>query len=44
MNKFKIAVIGDQFMKASAFTDALATAPHYKPAQALLLKMIEERT
>ncbi|HET6157957.1 MAG TPA: 2-hydroxyacid dehydrogenase [Dongiaceae bacterium] len=24
MNKFKIAVIGDQFMKASAFTDALA--------------------
>jgi D-3-phosphoglycerate dehydrogenase len=24
MNKFKIAVIGDQFMKASAFTEALA--------------------
>ncbi len=24
--------------------DALATAPHFKPAQALLLKMIEERT
>jgi D-3-phosphoglycerate dehydrogenase len=24
MNKFKIAVIGDQFMKAAAFTDALA--------------------
>lgn len=27
MNKFKIAVIGDQFMKASAFTDALAKVP-----------------
>ncbi len=27
MNKFKIAVIGDQFMKASAFTDALARVP-----------------
>lgn len=27
MNKFKIAVIGDQFMKASAFTDALAKLP-----------------
>ena len=27
MNKFKIAIIGDQFMKASAFTDALAKVP-----------------
>jgi D-3-phosphoglycerate dehydrogenase len=27
MNKCKIAVIGDQFMKASAFTDALAKVP-----------------
>jgi D-3-phosphoglycerate dehydrogenase len=27
MSKFKIAVIGDQFMKASAFTDALAKVP-----------------
>ena len=27
MTKFKIAVIGDQFMKASAFTDALAKVP-----------------
>jgi D-3-phosphoglycerate dehydrogenase / 2-oxoglutarate reductase len=27
MNKFKIAVIGDQFMQASAFTDALAKVP-----------------
>jgi len=27
MNKFKIAVIGDHFMKASAFTDALAKVP-----------------
>jgi D-3-phosphoglycerate dehydrogenase / 2-oxoglutarate reductase len=27
MNKFKIAVIGDQFMKAAAFTDALAKVP-----------------
>ncbi len=27
MNKVKIAVVGDQFMKASAFTDALAKVP-----------------
>jgi D-3-phosphoglycerate dehydrogenase len=27
MNKYQIAVIGDQFMKASAFTDALAKIP-----------------
>jgi D-3-phosphoglycerate dehydrogenase len=27
MSKFKIGVIGDQFMKASAFTDALAKVP-----------------
>jgi D-3-phosphoglycerate dehydrogenase / 2-oxoglutarate reductase len=31
MNKFKIAVIGDQFMKASAFTDALAKVPGLDP-------------
>ena len=29
--KFKIAVIGDQFMKASAFTDALAKVPGLDP-------------
>jgi len=27
MNKFHVAVIGDQFMKVSAFTDALANVP-----------------
>jgi D-3-phosphoglycerate dehydrogenase len=31
MNKFKIAVIGDQFMKASAFTDALAKVAGLDP-------------
>jgi hypothetical protein len=36
--------LGDQAASRRHLLDALAIAPHYKPAQALLLKMIEERT
>lgn len=36
--------LGDKVGSRRHLLDALATAPHYKPAQALLLKMIEERT
>jgi tetratricopeptide (TPR) repeat protein len=36
--------LGDQSASRRHLLDALAIAPHYKPAQALLLKMIEERT
>lgn len=36
--------LGDKAGSRRHLLDALATAPHYKPAQALLLKMIEERT
>lgn len=36
--------LGDQAGSRRHLLDALATAPHYKPAQALLLQMIEERT
>lgn len=36
--------IGDKAGSRRHLLDALAIAPHYKPAQALLLKMIEERT
>lgn len=36
--------LGDQVASRRHLLDALAIAPHYKPAQALLLKMIEERT
>ena len=36
--------LGDQTASRRHLLDALAIAPHYKPAQALLLKMIEERT
>ncbi len=35
---------GDPAASRRHLLDALAIAPHYKPAQALLLKMIEERT
>jgi tetratricopeptide (TPR) repeat protein len=35
---------GDKAGSRRHLLDALAIAPHYKPAQALLLKMIEERT
>lgn len=36
--------LGDKAASRRHLLDALATAPHYKPAQALLLQMIEERT
>ena len=36
--------LGDQAASRRHLLDALAIAPHYKPAQALLLQMIEERT
>lgn len=36
--------LGDNAASRRHLLDALATAPHYKPAQALLLQMIEERT
>lgn len=36
--------LGDKAGSRRHLLDALATAPHYKPAQALLLQMIEERT
>ena len=36
--------LGDEVGSRRHLLDALAIAPHYKPAQALLLKMIEERT
>lgn len=36
--------LGDKTGSRRHLLDALAIAPHYKPAQALLLKMIEERT
>lgn len=36
--------LGDPAASRRHLLDALAIAPHYKPAQALLLKMIEERT
>jgi Flp pilus assembly protein TadD len=36
--------MGDQDASRRHLLDALATAPHYKPAQELLLQMIEERT
>jgi tetratricopeptide (TPR) repeat protein len=36
--------LGDKSGSRRHLLDALATAPHFKPAQALLLKMIEERT
>jgi predicted Zn-dependent protease len=36
--------LGDKAGSRRHLLDALATAPHFKPAQALLLKMIEERT
>jgi tetratricopeptide (TPR) repeat protein len=36
--------LGDEAASRRHLLDALAIAPHYKPAQALLLKMIEERT
>ena len=36
--------LGDEIGSRRHLLDALAIAPHYKPAQALLLKMIEERT
>jgi tetratricopeptide (TPR) repeat protein len=36
--------LGDQTASRRHLLDALAIAPHYKPAQALLLQMIEERT
>lgn len=36
--------MGDKSGSRRHLLDALATAPHFKPAQALLLKMIEERT
>jgi tetratricopeptide (TPR) repeat protein len=36
--------MGDKAGSRRHLLDALATAPHFKPAQALLLKMIEERT
>jgi tetratricopeptide (TPR) repeat protein len=36
--------MGDKAGSRRHLLDALAIAPHYKPAQALLLKMIEERT
>jgi len=36
--------MGDTVGSRRHLLDALATAPHFKPAQALLLKMIEERT
>jgi tetratricopeptide (TPR) repeat protein len=36
--------LGDQAASRRHVLDALAIAPHYKPAQALLLQMIEERT
>lgn len=36
--------MGDKAGCRRHLLDALAMAPHYKPAQALLLKMIEERT
>ncbi|HWK51583.1 MAG TPA: hypothetical protein VNR40_16925, partial [Steroidobacter sp.] len=36
--------MGDKAGSRRHLLDALATAPHFKPAQAMLLKMIEERT
>lgn len=36
--------LGDQASSRRHLLEALETAPHYKPAQALLLQMIEERT
>jgi tetratricopeptide (TPR) repeat protein len=36
--------LGDKGASRRHLLDALATAPHFKPAQALLLQMIEERT
>lgn len=36
--------LGDKVGSRRHLLDALAIAPHYKPAQALLLQMIEERT
>jgi cellulose synthase operon protein C len=35
--------LGDGAASRRYLLDALETAPHYKPAQALLLQMIEER-
>lgn len=39
-----LRALGDKVGSRRHLLDALATAPHYKPAQALLLQMIEERT
>jgi tetratricopeptide (TPR) repeat protein len=39
-----LRALGDKAGSRRHLLDALATAPHYKPAQALLLQMIEERT
>jgi cellulose synthase operon protein C len=36
--------LGDKAGSRRHLLDALAVAPHYKPAQALLLKIVEERT
>jgi Flp pilus assembly protein TadD len=36
--------LGDKAGSRRHLLDALETAPHYKPAQALLLQMIEERS
>ena len=36
--------LGDRAASRRHVLDALATAPHYRPAQEFLLQMIEERT
>jgi hypothetical protein len=36
--------LGEREAARRSLLDALAAAPHFKPAQHLLLKMIEERT
>jgi tetratricopeptide (TPR) repeat protein len=38
-----LRALGDRTASRRHLLDALETAPHYKPAQALLLQMIEER-
>jgi tetratricopeptide (TPR) repeat protein len=38
-----LRALGDRAASRRHLLDALETAPHYKPAQALLLQMIEER-
>jgi predicted Zn-dependent protease len=38
------AALGDKPASRHRLLDALASAPHYKPAQDLLLQMIEERS